>query len=185
VSRRAIEEARCEVRPLEKRRWVDEWALIADLFNRSFRDEWEFYPLSVQEWREFYDQVKPLRDPRQTLIAERDGEPVGFCIGWPDWTTLMRRAKGKSSPFAQLRFFLGARRIRRAGLLVIGILPECRGNKIGQSLAATLYRRYEELGLDEAEYYIVNEGNRGSRSLAESFGGEGRRLYHNYDRRLD
>jgi ribosomal protein S18 acetylase RimI-like enzyme len=185
VSRRAIEEARCEVRPIDKRKWPEEWALIADLFNRTFRDEWEFYPLSVEEWREFYDGIKPLRDPRQTLIAKREGEPVGFCIGWPDWTPLMRRAKGKTGPLAQLRFALGARRTRRAGLLIIGILPECRGNKIGQTLAATLYRRYEELGLEEAEYYIVNEDNRGSRSLAESFGGEGRRLYHVYDRRLD
>lgn len=185
VSRQAIEDARCEVRPLQKRRWAEEWALIADLFNRSFRDEWEFYPLSVEEWREGYDQVKPLRDPKQTLIAERDGEPVGFCVGWPDWTPLMRRARGKTGPLSQLRFIAGARRVRHAGLLTIGILPECRGDKIGQTLAATLYRRYEELGLDQAEYYIVNEGNRGSRSLAESFGGEGRRLYHNYDRRLD
>ena len=41
------------------------------------------------------------------------------------------------------------------------------------------------LGLDQAQYHIVNEENLGSRSLAESLGGEGRVLYHNYDRRLD
>jgi ribosomal protein S18 acetylase RimI-like enzyme len=184
VSQRALKEARCSVRPIDNSRWAEEWNLIADLFNRTFRGEWEFYPLSAEEWREFYDSVKPLRDPKQTLIAEQDGEPVGFCLGWPDWTQPMRKAKGRSGPIAQLRFFLGARRVRRAGLLIIGILPDRRGNRIGQTLAATLYRRYEELGLDEAEYYIVNEENRGSRSLAESFGGQGRVLYHNFDKPL-
>ena len=68
---------------------------------------------------------------------------------------------------------------------MIGIRPEQRGKHIGQTLAATLYRRYEELGLHDAEYHIVNEANLGSRSLAESLGGDGRVLYRNYDRRLD
>jgi ribosomal protein S18 acetylase RimI-like enzyme len=84
-----------------------------------------------------------------------------------------------------VRFVLGARRTRGAGLWLIGVLPEQRGKHIGQTLAAMLYRRYEELGLHDAEYHIVNEENLGSRALAESLGGAGRVLYHNYDRRLD
>jgi len=185
TSRRAFEEARCVVRPFDKNRWNEEWALVADLFNRCFRDEWEFYPLTVEEWREFYDPVKPLFDERQALFAEIDGEPVGVCIGSPDYNPLFRKVNGKLGLIGQLRFALGARTTRDAGLWLIGTLPDRRGMRIGQTLASTLYRRYEELGLDGAEYHIVNDVNIGSRSLAESLGGEGRVLYHNYDRRLD
>jgi ribosomal protein S18 acetylase RimI-like enzyme len=185
VSRRAIEDAKCEVRPFDKKRWDEEWEIVSGLFNRTFQDEWEFYPLTVDEWRAFYDPVKPLFDPRQVLFAEVDGEPVAVCIGSPDYNPLFRRAKGKLGLLGQLRFALGARRTRRAGLWLIGVLPEQRGRHIGQTLAATLYRRYEELGLGEAEYHIVNDENAGSRSLAESLGGQGRVVYHNYDRRLD
>jgi GNAT superfamily N-acetyltransferase len=185
TSRRAIEEARCAVRPFDKKRWEEEWGLVADLFNRCFRDEWEFYPLTVAEWLEFYDPVKPLFDPRQALFAEIDGEPVAVCIGSPDYNPLFRKANGKLGLLGQLRFALGARTTRGAGLWLIGTLPEYRGKRIGQTLASTLYRRYEELGLGEAEYHIVNDVNVGSRSLAESLGGEGTVLYHNYDRRLD
>jgi ribosomal protein S18 acetylase RimI-like enzyme len=185
VSRRAIEDAQCGVRPFDKKRWHDDWALVCDLFNRTFQDEWEFYPLTVEEFREFFDPVKALFDPRQALFAEVDGEPVAFCLGSPDYNPLFRKARGKLGLLGQLRFALGARRTRGAGLWVVGVLPERRGIHIGQTLAATLYRRYQELGLDAAEYHIVNEQNLGSRALAESLGGEGRVLYHNYDRRLD
>jgi ribosomal protein S18 acetylase RimI-like enzyme len=185
VSRRAIAEAKCAVRPFDKKRWRDEWELVCRLFQDTFQDEWEFYPLTLEEWLEFYDPVKPLFDPRQALFAEVDGEPVGFCIGSPDYNPLFRRARGKLGPIGQIRFALGARRLRRAGLWVIGVRPDQRGKHIGQTLAATLYRRYEELGLEDAEYHIVNEANLGSRSLAESLGGDGRVLYLNYDRRLD
>jgi GNAT superfamily N-acetyltransferase len=185
ASRRAIAEAECAVRPLDKKRWHEEWELVSSLFNRSFQDEWEFYPLTVEEWREFYDPLKSLFDARQALFAEIDGEAVAVCIGSPDYNQLLRKAKGKLGLLGQLRFALGARRLRRAGLWLVGVLPEHRGKHIGQTLAATLYRRYEELGLEEAEYHIVNDENTGSRSLAESLGGQGRVLYHNYDRRLD
>jgi ribosomal protein S18 acetylase RimI-like enzyme len=173
------------VRTFDKKRWQEEWELVCNLFNRTFQDEWEFYPLTVEEWCEFYDPVKPLFDSRQALFAEVDGEPVAVCIGAPDYNPLFRKARGKLGPWGQVRFALGARRTRGAGLWLIGVLPEQRGKHIGQTLAATLYRRYEELGLNQAEYHIVNEQNLGSRSLAESLGGEGRVLYHNYDRRLD
>jgi ribosomal protein S18 acetylase RimI-like enzyme len=185
VSRRAIEDPQCTVRTFDKKRWQQEWELVCNLFNRTFQDEWEFYPLTAEEWREFYDPVKALFDSRQALFAEVDGEPVAVCIGAPDYNPLFRKAKGKLGLWGQVRFALGARRTRGAGLWLIGVLPELRGKHLGQTLAATLYRRYEELGLNQAEYHIVNEENLGSRSLAESFGGEGRVLYHNYDRRLD
>jgi GNAT superfamily N-acetyltransferase len=185
VSRRAIEDAQCRVRTFDKKHWQEEWELVCNLFNRIFQDEWEFYPLTAEEWREFYDPVKALFDPCQALLAEVDGEPVGVCIGSPDYNPLFRRARGKLGLWGQVRFALGARRTRGAGLWLVGVLPEQRGKHIGQTLAATLYRRYEELGLDDAEYHIVNEENVGSRSLAESLGGKGRVLYHNYDRRLD
>jgi GNAT superfamily N-acetyltransferase len=185
VAPRAITEAKCTVRPFDKKRWREEWELVSNLFDQTFKDEWEFYPLTLDEWLEFYDPVKPLFDSRQALFAEVDDEPVAFCIGSPDYNPLFKKARGKLGLIGQLRFALGARRTRRAGLWVTGVLPEQRGKHIGQTLAATLYRRYEELGLDEAEYHIVNDQNLGSRSLAESLGGEGRILYANYDRRLD
>ena len=63
--------------------------------------------------------------------------------------------------------------------------PEARGKRIGRTLAAHLFRTFEELGLDSSLYYLVNEVNAASRGLAKSFGARERLLYHCYDKRLD
>jgi hypothetical protein len=64
------------------------------------------------------------------------------------------------------------------------VLDSQRGKRIGQTLAATLYGRDEEVGLAGAHYYSVNDQNLASRRFAESFGGRGWILYHCYDKPL-
>lgn len=184
TSRRALEDARCAVRPLDKKRWKAEVETLRTLFNETFREEWEFHAMTSEEFHEFVDQIKPVLDRRQFLFAEVDGEPVGFCFGLPDWTPLFRSFKGRMGPLQILRMMLRARRYERAGLISIGVLDSQRGKHIGHTLAATLYRRYEELGLGGALYYPVNDHNLASRRFAESFGGRGRVLYTAYDKPL-
>jgi ribosomal protein S18 acetylase RimI-like enzyme len=141
--------------------------------------------MTAEEYAEFFADLKPVLDERQLLFAEVDGEAVGLCWGLPDWTPLLRSFKGRMGPLQIARFMLRAKRFDRAGLIMIGVLDAQRGRHIGQTLAATLYRAYEERGLGRAFYYPVNEGNLASRRLAESFGGTGRNLYTAYEKRLD
>lgn len=184
VSQRALEDARCAVRPLEKKRWNAEVETLRSLFNDTFREEWEFHAMTSDEFHEFLDQIKPVLDERQFLFAEVDGEPVGFCFGQPDWSPLFRSFKGKLGPLQIVRLMLRAKRYKRAGLIAIGVRDSERGKHIGHTLGATLYRHYEELGLGGALYYPVNDHNLASRRFAESFGGRGRILYHAYDKPL-
>ncbi len=184
TARRALEDARCAVRPLDKKRWNAEVETMRTLFNVTFREEWEFHAMTSEEFHEFLDQIKPVLDRRQFLFAELDGEPVGFCFGLPDWTPLFRSFKGRMGPLQILRMMLRARRYDRAGLISIGVLDSERGKHIGHTLAATLYGRYVELGLPGAFYYPVNDHNLASRRFAESFGGRGRVLYTAYDKPL-
>jgi GNAT superfamily N-acetyltransferase len=184
VSRRALEDARCAVRPLERKRWNAELETLRQVFNETFSDEWEFHAMTGAEYHELFDQFKLVLDQRQFLFAEVDGETAGFCFGLPDWTPLFRSLKGKLGPLQIVRLLLGAKRYDRAGLLAIGVLDSQRGKHIGQTLAATLYRRYEERGLPGAFYYPVNDHNLASRRLAESFGGRGRILFRVYDKPL-
>jgi ribosomal protein S18 acetylase RimI-like enzyme len=184
VARRAVDHARCTVRSFDKKRWRAELDTMRGLFNDTFRTEWEFHAATEGEFREVFDQFKPVLDPRQLLFAEVDGEPAGFCVGMPDWTPLFRSLKGRMGPLQVARLLLGAKRYDRAGLLMIGVLESQRGKHIGQTLAATLYRRYQALGLPGAFYYVVNDHNLSSRRLAESLGGHGRILHHVYDKPL-
>ena len=185
VSHRALTDSRCTVRPLDKKHWVNEFETLRTVFNETFRDEWEFHKMTNPEFREVFDQFKPVLDPRTILFAEVDGEPAGFCFGMPGWTPLFRKLNGKMGPLQIVRVMLRANRYDSAGLIAIGVRESQRGKHIGQTLAATLYGRYEVLGLRRAYYYPVNDHNRTSRRLAESLGGQGRILYTVFDKPLN
>lgn len=184
VSARALRNAHCRIRPVNKRRWDADLETFMNVYNESFQDEWEYHPFTIEEMREFFKPLKPILDPRLLLLAEVDGQPAGLCFGLPDWSPHARALKGKSNAFAQLRFALRARKYQDGSLYAIGVLERHRGKHIGQTLASALYRRYEEVGLKGAEYHPVNEANLASRTLATSLGGEGRILYHNFDKAL-
>ena len=90
--------------------------------------------------------------------------------------------RGRLGPLKLLRMLRSARRPSRVGLLGIAVRPQFRGRRIGATLAASLYRNLEAIGLRQSSYYPVNDSNVQSRELAESLGGEGRILFHCFDK---
>jgi GNAT superfamily N-acetyltransferase len=170
------------IRPINKKRWSEDLEIFRNLFNETFKDEWEFHPMERDEVHEFFDPMKPILDARQMLIGEVGGVPAGWCLGMPDWSPLFRSFKGQVGPLQILKLLFKAGRYRRAGLLGIGVLQNYRSTGLAHALAVALFRRYEERGLREALYYPVNEANTRSRKFAESMGGHGRLLYHCFDK---
>jgi len=182
--KRAEENKAVLVRPINKKRWDEDLETFRQILNEVMKEEWEFYPHTSEEIHETFDPLKELLDPRQMLIAELGRKPVGICWGIPDWTTAYRSVRSESGAVQGGKSTVAKESYTRAGLLVIGVLREHQGNGIGQSLAVTLYRIYQEHGLKEAAFHYVNEINERSRRLAESIGGTGRVLYHCYDKKL-
>jgi RimJ/RimL family protein N-acetyltransferase len=160
------------VRPVDPRRWRDELELLRVLFNDAFSDEWEMHPFTAAEWAETWTQLKPFAEAFGMFVADVDGEPAGFGIGFLDWTPLFRSFRGRMGPLKLLRLMRQGKRARRAGLVGIGVRESFRGRGISQSLAATLFEHFERAGFQRAIYYLVNEHNARSRGVAESFGGE-------------
>lgn len=184
IKQRVLENKTVHVRPINKKHWKQDLEILRVLINESFKEEWEFHPQTSEEIHEFFDPMKPILDPKQMLIGEVNGEPVGWCLGMPDLNPLFRSFNGKLGVLQIIKLLLRSRHYSRAGLLGIGVLPDHRGTGLAQALAITLYRRYEERGLKQAFYYPVNESNTKSRKFAESLGGSGRVMYHCYDKPL-
>lgn len=174
----ALRDAACTVRPIDKKRWKDELELLRVLHNDGMSGEWEMHPYTRAEWNETLGPSKPIQDARMMLVAEVDGEPAGSVFGFGDITPLVRSFRGRIGPLQIVRMLLQGRRWDRAGLLSISVLERFRGRGIGRTLAAQFFANVEAMGSPGSFYYLVNEHNRQSRGLAESFGGEGGPLYH-------
>jgi GNAT superfamily N-acetyltransferase len=183
-TRRALESPECTVRGIDKRRWDEEVETVRLLWNEGFASEWEMQQFRAAEFSEFFKDAKPIMDSNRLMIAEVDGEPAGVVLGMPDLTPAWRAMRGRLGPIKVLRMMRDTRRPGRIGLLGIAVRPQFRGRRIGATLASSLYRNMEGLGFRKSSYYIVNDSNVQSRGLAESLGGEGRILYHCFDKQL-
>ena len=180
----AFKNSGVNVRPIDKKRWDSDLKTYSWVFNQTLNEEWEFHPYTIEEFHEIFDPFKLVLDPQLLLIAEVEGRMAGFCWGVGDLNPMIRSFKGKMGPIQIIKFLFKVKRYHRAGLLAIGVLPEYKGTGVAQTLAITLYKRFEERGLKEAFYFFVNESNTRSRRFAEAMGGTGRVLYHCYDKSL-
>jgi GNAT superfamily N-acetyltransferase len=184
ASQAALANPACHIRALDPKRWDEDIELLRTLWVETFADEWEFHDLTPGEWREFMGQLKWLLDEHQVQFAEVDGEAVGFAFGMPDLSPLLRSLHGSSGPLQIFRLLRHGKRLDGSGLIGIGVRESQRGKRVGQTLAASLWRHYEQHGLKRSRYFPVNDENLASRRFAENFGGQGRILYHTYDKAL-
>lgn len=180
----ALDAPHVTVRCVDKRRWRQEMVTLHALFDTTFRDHWEFHEHTFEEWMELWGKLKHLIDPSHAVFAEVDGTVLGFCFGLSDLTPLFRSFRGKMGPLQVLRMLMRSRTCTRAGLFAGGVLEDARGTGVAPAMAATVLCRYQALGLKSALYYPVNDDNKASRALAESFGARGRSLYHGFERTL-
>jgi GNAT superfamily N-acetyltransferase len=171
------------IRRINKQDWQAEIDRLLELFNAGFTGEWELQEFTSDEFHQFWD---PLEDVLPSefiqfvdIRDQRSGTwtPVGFCVGFPDWTPLLR-----SNP-AGLNT-TNADDYVRAGLIGGALTdPDLRGTGLGTTVVAHVFRQFEEeLHLPGALYYFINHVNTASRGLGEAAGGQGRILYHCYDK---
>jgi hypothetical protein len=116
------------------RRYNDEdFRSILMLANNIFKDGWNFVPLSFDEFSSLYDDLLRAIDTSHILIAQKAGEPVGFCFAFPN-------------PMDKKQMIIKT----------IGVLSEHRQKHIA---AAMLYLIHREKGFSEFYYPLIRKGN--------------------------
>ena len=182
--KRVLSSPRCHVRPIskpsDKRAWRADIDTLRTLFNRSFRGEWELQEFTQAEFQEWADPLLPENYVLFASIPNRRG-PVGFAVGFPDWTPQFRASRGAPPPRADLR--RAANKPQRAGVIGGALLRSLKGQQFSPTVAAEFFRRMEEeYNLPGALYHFINHANAASRGLGAAAGGRGRILYHCYDK---
>jgi ribosomal protein S18 acetylase RimI-like enzyme len=165
--------------------WRREVEIFIDVHNEAFSENWGSAPLSHAEIWELLGVARYGVDPELFWIAEIDGRPIGLVLCLPDLNEVFARVRREPASFngalALLRF---GRRIRKGGLLVLGVLKEARGRGLAGTLTAYAMRRMIARGMTEMEYCLVLESNVASRRIAQRFGGEQSKTYLMFEKML-
>jgi GNAT superfamily N-acetyltransferase len=182
---------RLVTRPVDKSRFDAEVAIILDILNDAWADNWGFIPLTPAEIAHVGKKLKPIVFGNLIRIAEYDGEPVGFMITLPDINELTRDLGGNLFPFgwARLLWRLRKPRVTRMRVPLMGIRKSLQGQRIASLMAFQMieYIRREsvsEFGATDGEIGWILDDNGPMRSIADVLESEVTRTYRVFEKTL-
>ncbi|GAP39970.1 hypothetical protein [Flexilinea flocculi] len=110
-----------------RKEFVKNAQTIANLYAKSFENNWEYFPMSFKEIQFLIDNVLKMVDPKMVkFITNEKQEIVGFLITFPDLSAAMQRHNGYLTPALILDLLLEIRRTKKVTLNGFGILEEYR-----------------------------------------------------------
>lgn len=188
--RRLGNAGRVTVRPLERARYREEIATLADIFNDAWAENWGFVPLAGARLDHLAASLKPIIGDDMVAIAEVDGRPAGMMVALPDVNEAIADLGGRLLPLGWLKLLwrLKAGRVRGARVPLMGVRRGYQGSVLGAALMVLMFDRLRAAGyrrgVRAAEFSWVLEDNRPMRHVAESMGARAYKRYRIFDRAL-
>ena len=182
---------RIRIREVDKSKFDSEAAIILNLLNDAWSDNWGYVPLTEAEIAYAGKKLKPIIYEDLVRIAEVDGEPAAFMITIPDVNEMIADLDGRLFPFgwAKLLWRLRTPRTRRVRVPLMGVAKKYQGSRIAGQLAFMLIeftRRacVEKYDVHYGEFGWVLEDNQGMMSIAQLPGADINHTYRIYQRSL-
>lgn len=161
------------------------WAgKIGEAYNRSFVDNWEYYPLTEREISYVVDKLEAIANPRLIKIIVHGEAVVGFLFAFPDIAPAVRRARGRLLPLGLIDILLEMRRTEWVALNAMGILPRFQGRGGNALLYSEIEKTINEHGFKHIALYQVAETAVAMRSDLERLGGIPYKTHRVYQRKI-
>ena len=184
VSGRA-QRTRVKIRSIDLRHLVDESRRLSAVFNEAWKNNWGFVPFTDAEAEHLAKEMRPIIDPRMTLIAEVDNEPVAFVICVPDINVALRHANGRLTrfglPIGLIKLLWHRRKIRVARFVALGVLEKYRRAGIAEMLVLQVMEEGARRGFC-GELSMTLEDNVMINRFIEALGAKRYKTYRIYRR---
>ena len=175
---------------MDKAHFKDEVALLLDIVNDAWADNWGYVPLTKAELDDMASMFKILLKPDHVAIAEYAGEPAAFALGLPNLNAMIRDLKGRLFPFGivKLLWRLKMKAITSARLPLMGVRKKWQNSHIGAALAMAAINQMRSTamryGVPRAELSWILESNERLRHMLTLVGGRVYKRYRIFEKAL-
>lgn len=181
---------RLRTRPVDLSRLEAEAALLVDLFNDAWQDNYGFAPLAVEELAHAIRELRLFVIGECGTIVELDGTPIAFSLVVPNLAELYAPLNGRMLPLGWVRLLFGA--LRRhydwARVVMLGVRREYQRSVFAAAASSAMLARLRDLGrrygIRHVELSWVLETNRPLRRIAEALGASAYKTYRLYEKSL-
>ncbi|WP_265587851.1 N-acetyltransferase [Sphingomicrobium arenosum] len=182
---------RIRIRDVDKSKFDEEAAIILDILNDAWSDNWGYIPLTDAEIAYAGKKLKPIIVEDLVKIAEVDGEAVAFMLTIPDINELIADLDGKLLPFGWAKLHWRLRRpiTSRVRVPLMGVRKSHQKGRMATQLAFMMIeftRRVcvDKYGINWGEFGWVLEDNQGMMSIAQLPGAGTNHTYRVYEKTL-
>ncbi len=183
--------SRVRLRSLRSDRFQEDMAIIQDIFEDAWSQNWGFVPFTKAEFAELAKNLKILVPTDFIRIAEVDGEPAAMMVVFPNINEAIGDLNGRLLPLGWLRLLwrLKVASPKTARVPLMGVRRCYQGSKLGATLALMMISALQapvlKRGIREAEMSWILEDNKGMCNIIESIGGVPYKRYRIYQKDLE
>jgi len=182
---------RIRIRDVDKSKFDSEAALILDILNDAWSDNWGFVPFTDTEIKYAGKKFKPIVHNDLIMIAEYDGEPVAFMMTLPDLNEAIKPMRGSLFPFNFVKLLLWLRkpRVRTMRVPLMGVRKKLQSSRLASQLAFMMieYIRRNSVtryGASRGEIGWILEDNQGMVAIADAIESHVNKVYTIYEKTL-
>ena len=183
------------IRDVDKSKFDEEAAIILDILNDAWSDNWGFVPLTEAEIAYAGKKLKPIIVEDLVKIAEYDDgagfESAAFMITIPDVNEMIADLDGRLLPFGWAKLLWRLRTVATSAARVplMGVRKEFQSSRLASQFAFMMieYSRrlcVDKYGINRGEFGWVLEDNQGMMSIAELPGANINHRYRVYEKAL-
>jgi hypothetical protein len=181
---------RIRLRQLRRSHLKEELAIIRDIFEDAWSENWGFVPFTEAELEHLGQNLKLLVGDDFVQIAELDGEPAAMLIAFPNINEAIRDLNGSLLPFGWLKLLwrLKVRYPKMLRVPLMGVRRRYQNSRTGAALALMLIEAIRAAarprGIQGGELSWVLEDNKGMHSILEALGGVPYKRYRVYQKEI-
>jgi hypothetical protein len=155
---------------------------VQEIFNRSWEGNWGHLPLTDKQMDMIFRGLRMFIIPDFALFAEKDGKTVGFMISVPDVNPALRILDGRLYPWRVIKFLRKVKRTKRVRSIIMGVLPEYRGQHIDDIFYLKSIEAGLRLDIWESDCSMIVETNKKMLNALKPFTPNPYKTYRIYQR---
>lgn len=174
------------IRQIDAKHLKNEIPKIKALYNSAWDKNLGFVPMTEEEFDFLAKDLSLVLDSKYCLLAEKNGEVVGFVLGIPDINQiLIKIKKGRLLPTGIFKLLFGRKKITGLRVLLLGVLEGYRRLGIEACLYGQLIKNAENTPVNYAECSWMLESNYLMNHAIEQINGKLYKRYRLFEKSLN
>lgn len=159
--------------------------IVKSIYNSAWEPNWGFVKMTDAEFDFLANDLKQIAIPDLTIIAESEGQPIGFAFAIPDINQCLKHNKSGALLSGFWHLLTKKKRIDTMRIIVLGILKQYQQKGIDSILYYEVGVRAPMHGITKAEAsWVLEDNEMMNRSLASSVNAKLYKKYRIYEKAI-